>query len=49
MWKEIKTNGDIQSFMDLVCCFHDGCIKEMHYLSGAYVDEGLSMYPLNDK
>lgn len=49
MWKEIKTNDDIKSFMDLVCYFHDGCIKEMHYLSGAYVGEGLGMYPLNDK
>lgn len=49
MWTEIKTNDDIKSFMDLVCYFHDGCIKEMHYLSGAYVGEGLGMYPLNDK
>lgn len=49
MWKGIKTNDDIKSFMDLVCYFHDGCIKEMHYLSGAYVGEGLGMYPLNDK
>ena len=49
MWQESKTNDDIKSFMDLVCYFHDGCIKEMHYLSGAYVGEGLGMYPLNDK
>ena len=49
MWKDIKTNEGIKDFMDSVYCFHDSCIKEMHYLSGAYVGEGLGMYPLNDK
>lgn len=29
--------------------FHDSCIKELRYISGAYVDEDLSMYSLNDK
>ena len=49
MWIEIKTKEDIKEFMNSVYCFHDGCIKEMHYISGAYVGEGLGMYPLNDK
>ena len=29
--------------------FHDSCIKEMHYLSGAYVESNLSMYPINNR
>lgn len=49
MWKDIKTNEDIKEFMDSVYCFHDSCIKELHYISGAYVGEDLEMYPLNDK
>ncbi len=28
MWQESKTNDDIKSFMDLVCCFHDERIKD---------------------
>jgi len=28
--------------------FHDSCIKEIKYLSGAYVNSALSMYPIND-
>lgn len=34
--------------MEKVCYFHDSCIKEINYLSGAYVSEDLSMHPLND-
>lgn len=48
MWHEITSNTDIIKFMDKICSFHDSCIKEMKYLSGAYVDENLSMYPVND-
>lgn len=48
MWHEITSNTDITKFMDKICSFHDSCIKEMKYLSGAYVDENLSMYPVND-
>ena len=29
--------------------FHDFCIKEINYISGAYVNDDLSMYPVNDK
>lgn len=48
MWNEINDNSDIIKFMDTICSFHDSCIKEIKYLSGAYVDEELSMYPVND-
>lgn len=49
MWTEILNNSDIKSFLDTVCYFHDSCIKEMKYVSGAFVNENLSMYPVNDK
>lgn len=48
MWKIISTNDDIMQFMEKVCYFHDSCIKEISYLSGAYVSDDLSMYPLNN-
>ena len=35
--------------MKSIYSFHDSCVKEMHYCSGAYVEEELSMYPINDK
>lgn len=49
MWNEIVDNQDIENFMNHICYFHDSCIKELKYLSGAYVDEDLSMYPVNDR
>ena len=35
--------------MNRVNFFHDSCIKELKYVSGAYIEEDLSTYPLNDK
>ena len=49
MWEIISTNDEILKFMEKVCYFHDSCIKEISYISGAYVDENLSMYPLNNR
>lgn len=49
MWNEIIDKKDIQNFMNKVGFFHDSCIKEMRYYSGAYVDDDLAMYPINDK
>ena len=49
MWNEIVNIQDINHFMETVCCFHDSCIKEIKYVSGAYVNENLSMHPINDK
>lgn len=49
MWEIISTNGEILKFMENVCYFHDSCIKEINYISGAYVSENLSMYPLNNR
>lgn len=49
MWNEIKDDKDLMKFMEKIGYFHDSCIKELKYLSGAYVDEELSMYPVNDR
>lgn len=49
MWEIIRTDDEILKFMESVCYFHDSCIKEISYISGAYVDENHSMHPLNDR
>lgn len=49
MWNEITNEEGLQSFMKFMNSFHDSCIKELKYISGAYVDENLSMYPVNDQ
>lgn len=49
MWTEILDKNALKEFMESVAFFHDSCIKEIKYLSGAYVDEDLSMYPVNDR
>lgn len=49
MWNNIVSSYDIEKLMNTMCFFHDSCIKEMKYLSGAYVENDLSMYPINDQ
>ena len=49
MWNEIANEKDLNSFMDAMYGFHDSCLKEIKYISGAYVDEELSMFPINNK
>jgi len=48
MWNEISTEEDIVNFMNLFGGFHDSCIKEIRYVSGAYVGANLGMKPFND-
>ena len=48
-WNEITDENSLKEFMERVSFFHDSCIKEMYYLSGAYVNENLDMYPVNDR
>ena len=48
MWKTISSDNDILQFMESVYYFHDSCVKEMRYFSGAYVNDDLAMYPIND-
>ena len=48
MWHEIKTNEQLEAFLWEVGYFHDSCLKELRNVSGAYVTEERSMYPIND-
>lgn len=36
MWNKISSKEDISALMDRMYSFHDSCIKEMYYISGAY-------------
>lgn len=47
MWNEIANEKDLNSFMDTVHKFHDSCLKEIKYISGAYVNDKLCMLPVN--
>lgn len=49
MWNEVSTQIELDDFIAKFYGFHDSCIKEIKYTSGAYVNEDLSMYPINDK
>lgn len=48
MWQEINFDKDIEKFMVEMQFFHDGCIKELKYTSGAFVDSDLCMNPINN-
>lgn len=48
MWNSVSNERDLSILMETVCDFHDSCIKEIKYTSGAYVGTDLAMYPVND-
>ena len=47
MWNEINNDRDLNNFMDMQYGFHDSCVKELKYISGAYANEKF-MHPIND-
>ena len=49
MWREIKTEDELRQFLNSVYDFHDSCLKELKYISGAFVEDNLAMYPVNDR
>ncbi len=49
MWNEIISENDLNDFLVRFGYFHDSCIKEIKYIGGAYVNEDLSMYPINSQ
>lgn len=49
MLNEIICSKDVELLMIKFNKFHDSCIKEMKYVSGAYVDNDLSMNPINSQ
>ena len=46
-WHEIQNNTDINKLLEGFRGFHDACIKELHHISGAYIQDNLSMNPEN--
>jgi hypothetical protein len=42
-FKEIKTNEEMEEFLNSVGCFHDAILKEVHSLNSGYVDNDLAM------
>lgn len=49
VWNQVLDERDLLHFMEYMRYFHDSCIKELKYISGAYVQDDLSMYPVNDR
>jgi len=49
MWNSIDNEAKLENFMNAVYHFHDSCIKEIKYVSGAHIDESLAMHPINDR
>ena len=48
-WNDIINEQSIAEFNELTNNLHDSCIKELRYISGAYVASDLSMHPINDQ
>ena len=46
-WNEIMTDKDLADFLEAYDGFHDCCLKELRYISGAFVNKDLSMNPIN--
>ena len=44
----MRTSEELHSFLENVCYFHDCCVVEMHYVSGAHCT-GHWMSPVNDR
>lgn len=49
MWHEINNEDEMKAFLNSIYCFHDSCLKELHYESGAFVCDNLDMLPINSK
>lgn len=48
-WNSINTKDDIDKLINVFGNFCDSCIKEVHYISGAYVNKDLEMNAINKK
>ncbi len=48
MWKKISDEIDLKNLMDSFGNFHDSCLKEMSFSTGAFVDTDLSMAMVNN-
>ena len=48
MWNKILTGRDVTELMKKFGQFHDSCIREFRYISGAFVDKDLAMHADDD-
>lgn len=48
MWFNVNDEKSLEEFVKKINYFHDSCIKEMKYFSGAYVEPNLYMHPINE-
>ena len=48
MWNTIESQDDIMNLLRVSNSFHDSCITEMHYYSGAHLGS-LGLVPVNSK
>ncbi len=48
-WNEVTNNAEANAFLAQTAGLHDSVIRRMDYISGAYVDEARSMYPIADQ
>ena len=49
MWNKVIDNKTRTALLEEAGFFHDTCLTELRYISGAYVGKDLAMYPINDK
>ncbi len=49
MWNEVIDDKTRTALLEEAGFFHDTCLMELRYVSGAYVGENLGMYSINDK
>lgn len=49
IWNEIVSQQDLTKFLELYDGFHDCCLKELRYVSGAFVRQDFAMHPINDQ
>ena len=49
MWNKVIDDKTCIALLEEAGFFHDTCLTELRYISGAYVDKDLEMYPINDK
>lgn len=49
MWHKVHTDEDINAFMKMNKNLHDSCLKEIKYISGAYVEKNFSMQAINSQ
>ena len=44
-WNYIESQDDVSSLMSQAYGFHDSVLKDLNYVSGAYVDKDKNMHP----